>query len=64
MTKKRTYVYSAELEELLKDIVYTLKDYFPNIDIERVKIVVCKDCRSRALARIYALPSVWRFVLG
>jgi len=48
----------------LKDIVYTLRDHFPNIDIERVKIVVCKDCRSRALARIYALPSVWRFVLG
>ena len=64
MAKRRTYVYSTELEELLKDIVYTLRDHFPNIDIERVKIVVCKDCRSRALARIYALPSVWRFVLG
>jgi predicted metallopeptidase len=63
LTKKRTYVYSTELEKLLKDIVYTLRDFFPNIDIERVKVVVCKDCRSRALARIYALPSVWRFVL-
>jgi len=62
--RSRRYVYNRELEELLRDIVYTLRDYFPGIDVERVKIVVCIDCKSRALARISALPSIWRIVLG
>ena len=46
------------------DIVNTLRDFFPNINVENVKVVVCKKCRSKAVARIYALPSIWRFVLN
>ncbi|MDK6028954.1 putative metallopeptidase [Ignisphaera sp. 4213-co] len=63
MNRKR-YFYDNNLEMLLKDVVNTLKDYFPNIKIDNVKVVVCRNCKSKALARIYMLPPVWRFVLG
>jgi len=60
----RSYVLDPELESLVRDVVYTLKDYFPYIDVDNVKAVVCRNCRSRALARIHYLPTVWRTVLG
>ena len=60
----RSYVFDPELESLIRDVVSTLKDYFPYIDLDSVKVVVCRNCRSRALARIHYLPTVWRIVLG
>jgi predicted metallopeptidase len=64
LRKSKAYTYSPELENLLRDVVSTLRDYFPNVDISRVRVVVCRNCRSRALARIHALPSIWRFTLN
>ncbi|MEL9940716.1 MAG: putative metallopeptidase [Ignisphaera sp.] len=58
------HYYDQSLEILLRDVVNTLKDYFSHIDVDSVRIVVCRGCRSKAIARIYMLPSVWRFVLG
>ncbi|MEM0027655.1 MAG: putative metallopeptidase [Ignisphaera sp.] len=63
MTRTEHY-YDHSLEALLRDIVNNLKDHFSHINIDSVKIVVCRGCRSRAIARIYMLPSIWRFVLG
>lgn len=60
----RSYASDPELESLVRDVVYTLRDFFPHVDMDRVKVVVCRNCRSRALARIHYLPTVWRFVLG
>lgn len=60
----REYSFDPELESLVRDVVHTLGDYFSYIDVERVRVVVCRNCRSRALARIHYLPTVWRFVLG
>lgn len=57
------HYYDYSLEALLRDIVTTLRDYFSHIDVDNVRVVVCRGCRSRAFARIYMLPSVWRFVL-
>ncbi|MCC6017322.1 MAG: metallopeptidase [Desulfurococcaceae archaeon] len=59
----RSYVLDHKLEILVKDIVYTLRDYFPYVDIDRVKVVICRNCKSKALARIYSLPTVWRYIL-
>jgi predicted metallopeptidase len=58
------YCNDETLTELVKDVVSTLRDFFPNIDVNRVKVVVCRGCRSKAIARIHMLPSVWRFILG
>lgn len=60
----RDYSFDPELESLVRDVVRTLRDYFFYIDVERVRVVVCRNCRSRALARIHYLPTVWRLVLG
>ncbi|MCC6047589.1 MAG: metallopeptidase [Desulfurococcaceae archaeon] len=60
----RDYSFDPELESLVRDVVHTLRDYFFYIDVERVRVVVCRNCRSRALARIHYLPTVWRLVLG
>lgn len=60
----RDYFFDPELESLVRDVVRTLRDYFFYIDVERVRVVVCRNCRSRALARIHYLPTVWRLVLG
>ncbi len=60
----RSYVFDPELESLIRDVVNTLKDYFPYIDLDSVKVVVCRNCKSRALARIHYLPTVWRIALG
>lgn len=61
---RNKFYYDDTLSMLVKDIVFTLRDFFPNVDVDKVKVVVCRDCRSKAVARIYMLPSVLRFALG
>lgn len=58
------YVSDEGLSELVRDIVVTLRDYLAHVDLRRIAVVKSFGSGSRALARVHALPGVWRFVLG
>lgn len=58
------YMIDRKVYEVLKDIVDTLSDVFSYILINRIIVVRSYGSRSRAMARIHALPSIWRYVLG
>ncbi len=58
------YVYADDVEALARDIVYTLHDYLGYIDMTRLRFIRSYGSRTSAVARIHALPSIWRFVLA
>lgn len=57
------YVYADDVKALAKDIIDTLPDYLGYIDLTRVFFIRSYGSRTTAVARIHALPSIWRFVL-
>ncbi len=58
------YSSASDVEELLRDILDILSDYFNHVRIDRVRVVRSHGSRTHALARIHGLPSIWRYVLG
>lgn len=56
------YFYADDVEALARDIVYVLKDYLGYIDLKRVYFVRSYRTKTSAVARIHALPSIWRFI--
>lgn len=56
------YSRDARLEEAVACVIRSLG--LSHIDPTRVFIIRSRGSRSRALARIYSLPSAWRFALG
>ncbi|MEM2528243.1 MAG: putative metallopeptidase [Ignisphaera sp.] len=58
------YIIDRNIYDVLKDIVTTLDDVFSYILIDRVVVVRSYGSKTKALARIHALPSIWRYVLG
>ncbi len=57
------YIVDRNVYEMLKDIVDTLSDVFSYIVTNRIVVVRSYGSKTKALARIYALPSIWRYVL-
>lgn len=51
-----------DLEEAVKCVVGSLGLSY--IDLERLYVVRSRGSRSRAVARIYLMPSAWRFTLN
>jgi len=58
------YSEDHEVREMAIDIIRTLNDYFSHIDIDRVFFVRTRKSRSRAIARIHSLSTIWRYVLN
>ncbi|ADM27423.1 conserved hypothetical protein [Ignisphaera aggregans DSM 17230] len=58
------YSEDHEAREMAIDIIRTLNDYFSHIDIDRVFFVRTRKSRSRAIARIHSLSTIWRYVLN
>jgi predicted metallopeptidase len=58
------YVIDRYMHSVLKDVVETLHDVFNYIKIDRIVIVRSYGSKTKAFARIYSLPSIWRYVLG
>lgn len=56
------YSRDPRLEEAVRCIASSLgMDY---VDLSRVYVIRSWGSRSRAIARIYSMPSAWRFALG
>ncbi|WFO75288.1 metallopeptidase [Desulfurococcaceae archaeon MEX13E-LK6-19] len=61
---KPVYTRADDVRKLAENIVTILNDYFGHIDINRIFFVRSKGSRTTAIARIHALPRIWREVLG
>lgn len=65
MTKSRVvYSYAQDVKDIVEDVVKTLNDFFWYIDCSRIHVLRSKNSRGRSIARIHALPKIWRHVLG
>jgi len=58
------YEFAEDVKALVEDVVRTLSSYFNHIDTSRIICVRTRKSRSRAIARIHGLPSIWRFALN
>ena len=58
------YVFADDVRELAKNIVEVLNDHFSHIDLSRIFFVRSTGSRTTAIARIHALPTIWRYVLS
>jgi len=58
------YENAQDVKELAYQIISVLNDYFKHIDVERIHFIRSRYSRSRAYARIHALPRIWRTVLN
>ncbi len=58
------YAAAPDVEILAEAITRALPDRFGHIDLGRVYFVRSIGARTRAVARIHALPGIWRTVLG
>ncbi len=56
------YEEAPDVKERLRHLVKVLG--FSHVDLSRVFCVRSRGARTRAIARIYCLPRVWREVLG
>ena len=58
------YVFADDVKDLARNIVEVLNDYFNHIDLSRVFFIRSTGSRTSAIARIHALPTIWRYVLS
>jgi len=58
------YEVAEDVKALVEDVVKTLSNHFNHIDTSRIICVRTRKSRSRAIARIHGLPSIWRFALN
>ncbi|MEM1644976.1 MAG: putative metallopeptidase [Ignisphaera sp.] len=57
------YTNADDVKALVEDIVKFLSDFFWYIDCSRLYVVRSKNSKSKAIARIHALPKIWRYTL-
>ena len=62
--KRIKYVEAKDVRLLIEDIIDKLRDYFSHIDLSRIIVLRSFNARTTALARIHALPRIWRETLG
>ena len=58
------YEDARDVRELAKRIVGALGDVLGYVSLDKIYFIRSRGSRSRALARIHALDSAWRYVLG
>ncbi len=64
MARGLVYEEAGDVRELARRIVDALNDELGYILLDRIYFIRSRGSRSRALARIHALDSAWRYVLG
>jgi predicted metallopeptidase len=67
MAKKRVkyqYEVAPDVQAMLEEIVRSLPDDFPHVDVGRVVCYRSRGSTARIYARIWSLPGIWQAALG
>lgn len=61
---KVAYSDAYDVKNIVEDVVQTLNDFFWYIDCSRINVLRSRNSKGNAIARIHALPTIWRHILG